>query len=122
MSLAQSTRARRPSDELRWRDVDWEARRIAVHHTLVRMNGRWWLGEPKTPKSQRSIEVTTPTLEMLRGQWARQAERLLASGHRMTENDLVFCDAAGEPLWAPPDDASAQGPTSPGGTAADPLP
>lgn len=40
---------------LRWRDVDWGARRISVHHTLVRMHGRWWLGDPKTPKSERSV-------------------------------------------------------------------
>lgn len=25
---------------LRWRDVDWAARRIFAHHTLVRMHGR----------------------------------------------------------------------------------
>lgn len=84
---------------LRWRDVDWEARRIAIHHTLVRMNGRWWLGEPKTAKSRRAIEVTDPTIEMLRTHWARQAERMLATGHAMTDDDLVFCAAAGEPLW-----------------------
>jgi hypothetical protein len=36
---------------------------------------------------------------MLRGHWARQAELRLAYGHRTTEDDLVFCDAAGEPLW-----------------------
>lgn len=55
-----------PQSALRWRDADWQARRISVHHTLVRMNGRWWLGEPKTAKGRRSIEVTEPTLEMLR--------------------------------------------------------
>jgi integrase len=84
---------------LRWRDVDWRARRLGVHHTLVRMDGRWWLGEPKTAKSRRSVEVTDPTLELLRAHWARQAERMLAMGHRMSDDDLVFCDAAGEPLW-----------------------
>jgi hypothetical protein len=63
------------------------------------MNGRWWLGEPKTAKSRRSIEVTDPTLELLRAHWARQVERLLATGHRLTDDDLVFCDAAGAPLW-----------------------
>lgn len=50
-----------PEAGLRWRDVDWGTRRIGVHHTLVRMGGRWWLGEPKTAKSRRSIEVTAPT-------------------------------------------------------------
>jgi integrase len=108
---------------LRWRDVDGEARRVGVHHTIVRMNGRWWLGEPKTAKSRRSIEVTDPTIEMLRAHWARPAERLLANGHRMTEDDLVFCDAAGEPLWGRHlTTLSLQGPTPAGRTAPHPLP
>lgn len=84
---------------LRWRDLDWSAHRLAVHHTLVRMDGRWWLGEPKTAKSQRAIDLTVPTLELLRAHRTRQAERLLAMGHRLTADDLIFCDVAGEPLW-----------------------
>ena len=63
------------------------------------MDGRWWLGEPETAKRRRSIEVADPTIEMLRAHRARQAERLLANRHRMTDDDLVFCDPAGEPLW-----------------------
>ncbi|MCA1588330.1 MAG: tyrosine-type recombinase/integrase [Chloroflexi bacterium] len=46
---------------LRWRDIDWSARRVAVRHTLVRLDGRWWLGDPKTASSQRAIDVTAPT-------------------------------------------------------------
>ena len=84
---------------LRWRDVDWSGRRAVVHHTLIRLNGRWCLGEPKTPKSRRAIDLTGPTLDLLRTHRARQAERLLAIGHALTDDDLIFCDAAGEPLW-----------------------
>ncbi len=84
---------------LRWRDVDWAARRILVHHTLVRMHGRWWLGDPKSTKSERSVALTDPTIDLLRAHRARQAERLLATGHRVTDDDFVFSDDAGEPLW-----------------------
>ena len=70
-----------------------EARRIGIHHTIVLMDGRWWLGEPKTAKSRRAIEITAPTLDLLRNHWAAQAKRLLATGHRMTDDYLVFCDA-----------------------------
>jgi len=84
---------------LRWRDVDWTTRRVAVHHTLVRLHGRWWLGEPKTAKSERSIDLTDPTIDVLRSHRARQAERMLALGHALTDDDLIFCDASGEPLW-----------------------
>ncbi len=84
---------------LRWRDIDWTARRVAVHHTLVRLHVRWWLGEPKTTKSARSIDLTDPTLDLLRTHRAHQAERRLAIGHRVTDDDFVFSDDAGEPLW-----------------------
>jgi len=84
---------------LRWRDVDWTTRRVSVHHTLVRMHARWWLGEPKTAKSERSVALTDPTIDLLRSHRAHQAERLLAIGHRMTDDDFVFSDDAGEPLW-----------------------
>ena len=84
---------------LRWRDVDWAARRISVHHTLVRMHGRWWLGDPKTPRASARSTLTDPTLDLLRAHRAHQAERLLAIGHRITDDDFVFSDDAGEPLW-----------------------
>jgi integrase len=67
---------------LRWRDVDWAARRVSVHHTLVRMHGRWWLGDLKTAKSERAVALTDPTIDLLRTHRAHQAERLLAIGHR----------------------------------------
>ena len=81
---------------LRWRDIDWATRRVFIHHTLVRLHGRWWLGEPKTAKSARSIEVTGATLDVLREHRERQVERMLKP---LTGDDLVFCDPAGEPLW-----------------------
>jgi integrase len=84
---------------LSWRDVDWSGRRVAVRHTLVRMGARWWLGDPKTTKSRRSVDLTGPTLEALRAHRIRQAERLLAIGHRVTDDDLIFTDAVGDPLW-----------------------
>ena len=83
---------------LRWHDVDWSARRIRVTGTLSRMQGRWWIGEPKTSRGRRSIDLTDPTLAVLRAHRVRQAEQLLAIGHRVIDGDLVFTDAAGEPL------------------------
>jgi integrase len=84
---------------LRWRDIDWSARRVAVRHSLVRLDGRWWLGDPKTASSQRAIDLTAPTIDLLRAHRARSAERMLALGHALTDDDLVFCDDAGQPLW-----------------------
>ena len=84
---------------LRWRDIDWATRRAFVRHTLVRLHGRWWLGEPKTARSERSIELTDATLDVLRAHRDRQAEVVATAGRRLTGDDLIFADAAGEPLW-----------------------
>jgi hypothetical protein len=84
---------------LRWRDIDWATRRAFVRHTLVRLHGRWWLGEPKTARSERSIELTDATLDLLRAHRDRQAEVVATAGRRLTGDDLVFSDAAGEPPW-----------------------
>ncbi|MGH2382378.1 MAG: site-specific integrase, partial [Candidatus Limnocylindria bacterium] len=73
-----------------WRDNDWSARRVAVRHTLVRLDGRRWLSEPKTASSQRAIALTAPTIELLRTHRARTAEPMLAVGHALTDDDLVF--------------------------------
>ncbi len=84
---------------LRWRDVDWPTRRAFVRYTLVRLHGHWWLGEPKTARSERSIELTDATLDVLRAHRDRQAEVVATAGRRLTGDDLIFSDAAGEPLW-----------------------
>jgi hypothetical protein len=52
-------------------------------------------GRAEDAKSARSIDLTDPTLDLLRGHRARQTERMLAVGHGLTEDDFVFCDASG---------------------------
>jgi integrase len=81
---------------LRWRDLD--GRRLHVRHTLVRMNGGWWLGDPKTPQSRRTIELTDPTVKVLRAHRRRRAKHFLRLGHRLTADDLIFTDDGGMPL------------------------
>jgi len=81
---------------LQWRDLDGS--RLHVRHTLVRMNGGWWLGDPKTPQSRRTIELTDPTVTMLRAHRRRRAKHFLRLGHRLTADDLIFTDDSGMPL------------------------
>lgn len=81
---------------LQWRDLDGS--RLHVRHTLVRMNGGWWLGDPKTPQSRRTIELTDPTVTMLRAHRRRRAKHFLRLGHRLTADDLIFIDDSGMPL------------------------
>ena len=71
---------------------------IRTRTTLVRLHGHWWLGRPKTARSERSIELTDATLDVLRAHRDRQAEAAAAS-RRLTGDDLDLSDAAGEPLW-----------------------
>jgi len=42
------------------------SQRLAIHHALIWLDGRGWLGGPKTAKSRRAIDLTTPTFEVLR--------------------------------------------------------
>jgi len=81
---------------LQWRDVDGS--RLHVRDTLVRMSGGWWLGDPKTPQSRRTIELTDPTVAMLRAHRRRRAKHFLRLGHRLTADDLIFTDDSGMPF------------------------
>jgi integrase len=72
---------------LRWRDVDWEAKRIRVRRNYVR--GYW--GTPKSRSGERSIALATRVAAELKK--LRQRSRFLADG------DLVFASPiTGGPL------------------------
>jgi integrase len=51
---------------VRWRDIDLDARRLAVRQTVLSMNYRIVLGEPKTSRSRRLIALDPNTVEALR--------------------------------------------------------
>ena len=44
---------------LRWEDVDLEAGRLRVRHTLGRVDGKLTLLEPKTERSRRTVVLPT---------------------------------------------------------------
>ena len=72
---------------LRWRDVDWDAKRIRVRRNYVR--GYW--GTPKSRSGERSIGLANRVAVQLKE--LRQGSRFLADG------DLVFASPiTGEPL------------------------
>jgi integrase len=84
---------------LQWADVDWEAGRVQVRHTLQwRKGGEWSLDEPKTGHSRRTIRLPATALQALRAHRARQAEQRLAVGPAWDDHDLVFCNALGRPI------------------------
>ena len=76
---------------LQWEDVDLAGAALHVRHTLHELNGRLWIGEPKTRQARRRVEL--PVIAVVALQDHR--ERMLIEGH---PGGLVFCDTQGGPL------------------------
>lgn len=81
---------------LQW--VDIEGNRLAVRHTLQRINKEWKLVEPKTDRSRRSIALTALAVDALRKHRIKQNEQRLSVGPAWQNWNLVFCNAMGAPL------------------------
>lgn len=80
---------------LRWSDVDLAARRLTVSHALRREPGRLYLGEPKTKKSRRTLDLPAPVSDALMAHGARQAAQRVEAGELWQDHDLVFPSAVG---------------------------
>ena len=85
---------------LQWADIDFEARTLAVRHTLQRYNGEYHLDDPKTDRSRRTISLPVPIVDALRRHRAQQNEERLRAGPLWAGErwGLVFCNELGEPL------------------------
>lgn len=73
---------------LRWQDVDLKAGTVSVRHTLVDLNGKLELGEPKTAKGKRSVVLPAMATQALRD----HRKTMLAEGNY---GEWVFCDTTG---------------------------
>jgi len=88
---------------LRWCDVDMEARHLQVRGTLVWLTGHGFsIGQPKTKRSRRRIDLSAEAVAALRRHKATQTEKRLAAG-ALWEGasawpDLVFTNEIGGPL------------------------
>ncbi len=84
---------------LAWADVDLDAGTLRVRQALNRAGGAAFvLGEPKTPKSRRTLDVPSPAVEALRAHRARQAAERLAAGSVWVDTGLVFATEIGTVL------------------------
>ena len=63
----------------KWEDVDLERGLLRLRHALVREGGKAVLGDLKTPKSRRSVRLTSAATQALRG----HLEQQLAEMERM---------------------------------------
>ena len=81
---------------LRWQDVDLEAGKLRVVHSLEQTATGLRFKEPKTKRSRRTIALPSSAVELLRRHKAAQAgERLLLG---LGKADLLFTRTDGEPV------------------------
>ena len=80
---------------LKWQDVDLENATLSVRRTITKSGGRLLLGEPKTRKSRRTIDLTEASVEALREHLARQTEEITILGDRYKDAGLVFTSEVG---------------------------
>jgi integrase len=81
---------------LRWADVDFDDRQIAITQTLSTAGKELVIGPPKTPRSRRHVYLDAQTIDVLRDHRRRQKIEQLAAGPRWERgSDLVFRNEIG---------------------------
>jgi integrase len=86
---------------LRWRDIDWDHKRLSIVQQVVPLGGRTTVGPCKTDGSERTIDIDERTLAALRAHRARQSAEKLLLGEGYQDQEFVFAQADGRP-WFPP--------------------
>jgi integrase len=83
---------------LRWADVDLDAAALMVRQSVQLVDGRIVVGDVKTARSRRRIDLDAGTVAVLRThRRAQSAERLMV-GAGWADHGLVFCAPDGRPL------------------------
>jgi integrase len=83
---------------LRWSDVDLENGRLAVRRALIPTNREVVVSEPKTAKGRRVIAIDPGTIDVLKGQAARQLDEQTDWDDAWVDSGLVFTLENGEAL------------------------
>jgi integrase len=85
---------------LQWADIELAERgTVRVTRTLQQVNGEHVFGQPKTSSSRRTVDVRPHVVRALREHQAIQAEERLRVGPEWNDNNLVFTDSWGNPLY-----------------------
>jgi integrase len=74
--------------------VDLEGARLTVSRSLMRVDGEWRFGVPKT-KKVRTVHLPLPVLTALKAHKAQQNAEKLAAGEHYQDQGLVFADPRG---------------------------
>ena len=79
---------------VRWRDIDFKARRLHVQQTVLTVEYQIIIGRPKTLRGERKIALDDQTIQVLRNHRAaqRQEKQLLGDGYH--DQGLVFASTS----------------------------
>jgi len=83
---------------LRWSDVDLKGATLTVNHQLKREGGTLVLGDVKTQKSRRAVNLPKAVVTALKGHQRRQKAERLQVGLGWQETGYVFTTAIGTPI------------------------
>ena len=94
----------RPNEALglKWTDIDLEEGKLRVQRSLSRVIGeKWKLTPPKTKLSQRTIQLSESTIQVLKRWKVEQTKERLAAGPDWEDHGFVFSTRKGRPLdWS----------------------
>lgn len=83
---------------LRWQNIDFERRTLAVCSSLHRERGNGWVAGPTKTKRNRVVRLRPQALDALKRHRTRQAEMRLKAGALWEDHGYVFTTETGKPL------------------------
>jgi len=83
---------------LRWDDADLELGTLRVGRALVREGGRHTLGETKTRRGRRQINLTPRTVNALKNHRKKQLEEKMKLVGLYKDHGLIFASGVGTPI------------------------
>ena len=83
---------------LRWDDADLERGTLRVGRSLVREGGRHTVGETKTRRGRRQVNLTPRTVSALKVHRKRQLEEGMTLGEIYEDRGLIFSSSVGTPV------------------------
>lgn len=81
---------------LMWEDIDFENRKIHIHHTLTRVGGEKYLTTPKTKTSNRYQIMNNTLYDLLKKHRTEQRKLQLAIGADFKHPEMVFTSNSGD--------------------------
>lgn len=83
---------------LKWEDVELDRGLVRIRHTLTREKGHFYLGEPKTKGSRRTVRLTQDVISSLNDHYRQQLEQKMKNRTSWEEHDFVFTTQTGNLL------------------------